>query len=65
MKISVALILGLLILASCSKKHEFTNQKAETNTIEDWENPEVYARNKEQPRATFIPFLLKGASASK
>ena len=59
MKINIPLILGLLVLASCSKKHQYTNQKIDTKTVEDWENPEIYSRNKEQPRAAFIPFGTK------
>lgn len=59
MKLSLSLTLLLLILTSCSTKHTPNHPHLNANTIEDWENPDIYSRNKEEPRATFIPFNTK------
>ncbi len=53
------LFIILLLTTSCTKKHPYVNQKIESNLVEDWENPEVFAINKEQPRASFIPFQTR------
>ena len=49
-------ILAFSTLVSCTKKHKYENVDMIVNPIEDWENPEVFQRNKEQPRASFIPY---------
>lgn len=55
----ITILFILLSFSACSKKHKYSNQKVETNDVEDWENPEVFSRNKEEPRASFIPYLSK------
>ena len=59
MKISIPVILVVLNLTSCSTKQGSHDQNVNPIIIEDWENPEIYARNKEEPRATFMPFITK------
>ena len=49
-------ILALSLLISCTKKHKYENVDMINNPIEDWENPEVFGKNKEKPRASFIPY---------
>ena len=55
----VSIILLLLSLSTCSKNHKYEDQEVKTDVVEDWENPEVYARNKENPRASFIPYASR------
>ena len=59
MKISIPVILVVLTLNSCSTKQGSNDQNINPIIIEDWENPEIYSRNKEEPRATFMPFSSK------
>ena len=58
MRITTIIIL-ILSLLFFSKKH--TNNQAKLGGIpaEDWENPEIFSRNKEAPRASFIPYETK------
>ncbi|MEL4454903.1 glycoside hydrolase family 2 TIM barrel-domain containing protein [Lutimonas vermicola] len=58
MRISMLFILVILAI-SCSDKHPLEGQKIKSNGIEDWENPEVFSRNKEEPRAAFVPYSSK------
>ena len=58
MKILTLFIL-VIITVSCSDKHPLEGQKINSNPIEDWENPEVFSRNKEAPRAAFVPYSSK------
>jgi len=50
------LVLVIFMLVSCSEKHNLKKVDIVQNPVEDWENPEIFGRNKELPRATFIPY---------
>ncbi len=52
-------IFSLLVITSCSEKHKYSNQTVEPKPVEDWENPAIFSRNKEAPRASFIPYKTK------
>ena len=52
-------IFSLLVITSCSEKHKYSNQTVEPTPVEDWENPAIFSRNKEAPRASFIPYKTK------
>lgn len=66
----LSLLIALTLLISCSEKIMHSKNQGNTNSVPDWENPEVFSRNKEQPRASFIPFQsreqlqMKKATAS-
>ena len=45
-----------LFLTAYGQKPEYPDQQAIVNSPEDWENPAVFGRNKEEPRAAFIPY---------
>ena len=51
------LVIFLLVLGSCTNKHKYDNVPFEEKEINDWENPEIFGVNKEDPRAYFIPYL--------
>jgi hypothetical protein len=49
---------SLLLLMACSSKHNYVNV-SEVSTINDWENPEVFKINKEEPRFyQLIPYNI-------
>ncbi len=52
--LKLAIILASIILALSTARLPASSE-GET-TVNDWENPRVFAINKEAPRATFIPF---------
>ncbi|MCA0931708.1 DUF4981 domain-containing protein [Lutimonas saemankumensis] len=55
----ISIVLILLSLSTCSKKHKYTDKEVLTDAVKDWENPEVVSRNKEKPRASFVPFASR------
>ncbi len=59
MKFSLPLFVLIFFIISCSTKHQQYDQKANVVQFENWENPEIYSKNKEAPRASFIPFRSK------
>ncbi len=58
MRIIIIVVL-LLTQISCSKKHISNQGQIEIAETKDWENPEIFSRNKELARASFIPFGSK------
>lgn len=56
---TILLILAVA-LASCSKHSKYENETWSEREFPDWEDPGVYAINKETPRAWFIPFSEDG-----
>lgn len=50
------LVLILVCLVACKNKHKYEGIAFEEKTPRDWENPEVFRINKEEPRASFIPY---------
>jgi len=57
MKRTLILLTYALLLASCSTKHKYKGVSYIENSINDWENPEVFAINKKKARSYFIPYL--------
>ena len=49
-------LLPLLVLMSCTSKSKYTDVAFEEITPRDWENPEIFGINKEEPRSYFIPY---------
>ena len=50
------LFFAVLLLGSCAQKHKYENLTWEAKPIEFWEDPEVFADNKMEPHAYFIPY---------
>ncbi len=62
-RISIPILLGILFLSSCSSKYEGISYNEKSPA--DWENPEVFQINKENPRASFVPYLNKQSAAKE
>ena len=50
------LIFAVLLLGSCAQKHKYEDVAWEAKPVEFWEDPEVFADNKMEPHAYFIPY---------
>ncbi|APZ45929.1 hypothetical protein BW723_06310 [Polaribacter reichenbachii] len=50
------LILTLFLTIACSSKHTYEGVAFDEKSPQDWENPEVFKINKENARASFIPY---------
>ena len=58
-----SILFVLFSLSTCSHNNQqLNNQHSENGALQDWENPEVFAVNKESPRASFIPYQSKEAA---
>ncbi len=53
---TLPLLLVLILIVSFTLHTTIAQQKTPEFTIEDWENTAIFGRNKELPRASFIPF---------
>ena len=51
-----SLLFLLLICSACSNKHKYEGYAFENKTLENWENPEIFAEHKLQPHAYFMPY---------
>ncbi len=60
-KIKIILLTTLIASAfSCDTTHKYKDVAWEAVAVENWENPEVFAINKEAPKSYFIPYLEDG-----
>jgi beta-galactosidase len=56
MKINYLIILSLLVSA-CSQKHKYEDVPWEDKPTEYWQDPNVFAENRLEPHAYFMPYL--------
>lgn len=64
--ISKYLSLGLiLLLCACNQTTDYSGKAWKDSELVDWENPEVFERNKLSPHASFIPFSLTDQESRK